>query len=190
MNTVHNRATGEHIRFVEQTPERLIFEDRIEAGHLQPPPHVHPHQIEVFTLLEGAFELQIGARWHAMQPGQRLEVPRGTAHTFRIPSGTHATLRVEFSPALDTERIFRTFAKAGERGRINPLYIGLIATETRAGFHLGRVPDWIQRPLVHTLALLARMRGLRLEPASGRDQLDHPARATPLSDQRQPGVNP
>jgi mannose-6-phosphate isomerase-like protein (cupin superfamily) len=163
MSHIRNAATGENITFVRRSPELLIFTDRIEAGKMTPPPHLHPQQEERFTLLEGEFELQIAGVWHRLEPNQSLLVGKGVAHTFRIPSGTHATVQVEFSPALDTETVFRTMAKAGASGRMNPLYIGLIATQTKAGFHFGRLPEIIQRPLLHILAFFARVQHLSLE---------------------------
>jgi hypothetical protein len=101
--------------------------------------------------------------WHTLEPNESLLVGKGVPHTFRIPSGTHATVQVEFSPALDTETVFRTMAKAGASGRINPLYIGLIATQTKAGFHFAKLPELIQHPMLHILAILARVQNLKLE---------------------------
>jgi mannose-6-phosphate isomerase-like protein (cupin superfamily) len=163
---IHNAATGEHIRFTSSALEHLIFENRIEGGKLQPPAHSHPHQSERFTLRSGAFELQIAGRWHTMHPGETLRVPPDTAHTFRIPANSqYANLEIEFSPALDSETVFRTMARAGRSGRIDLRYIGLIATQTQAGFHLSGLPTFVQRPLFRLLALLAQVRGLRLETA-------------------------
>ena len=165
-NQIHNAATGEHIRFTSSAREHLIFENQIESGKLQPPAHSHPQQSERFTLLGGAFELQIAGRWHTLQPGETVIVPPNTAHTFRIPANHQsANLEIEFSPALDSETVFRTMARAGRSGRIDPRYIGLIATQTKAGFHLSGLPAFVQRPVFHVLAWLAGVRGLRLETA-------------------------
>jgi mannose-6-phosphate isomerase-like protein (cupin superfamily) len=166
-NTIRNRATGEHITFLENSPARLVFENRIDSGQQPPPLHIHPHQDERFTLLEGAFELVLDGRSQPLQPGQSVLVRKDTAHTFRIPLGSSARLRIEFEPALDTEVVFRTLAHAGRSGRINPLYVALIARHTRAGFVIGGIPRAVQNLLWTVFAFIARGLGLRLETASG-----------------------
>ena len=48
-----------------------------------PPPHSHVHEDEVFTTLEGEFELFDGVTWHPLRQGETHFASRGGVHTFR-----------------------------------------------------------------------------------------------------------
>ncbi|HEY8998121.1 MAG TPA: cupin domain-containing protein [Edaphobacter sp.] len=48
-----------------------------------PPPHVHAFEDEIFSVLEGEFELFDGREWSKVAPGQHVYTLRGQPHTFR-----------------------------------------------------------------------------------------------------------
>src|SRR3954466_16268059 len=64
----------------------------LPSGCVPPPPHVHPHQVEEYDVLDGRFDVVIDGRWRTLAPGESVSVPLGTLHTFRNRSGE--TVRV------------------------------------------------------------------------------------------------
>ena len=52
-----------------------------------PPPHVHRLEDEIFTTLDGEFELFDGSTWHPLRRGDVRYALRGQVHAFRN-SGT------------------------------------------------------------------------------------------------------
>src|SRR5688500_3622439 len=59
-----------------------ILEQQIPAQH-GPPLHVHRHETEIFYVLEGEFEITVGAQKIAAQTGAMAVCPRDIPHTFR-----------------------------------------------------------------------------------------------------------
>jgi quercetin dioxygenase-like cupin family protein len=59
-----------------------ILEQKIPAGH-GPPLHVHRHETEIFYILEGQFEVTIGAQKVSAPAGAIVVGPRDIPHTFR-----------------------------------------------------------------------------------------------------------
>lgn len=48
-----------------------------------PPPHVHKFEDEIFTVVEGEFEIFDGERWNKLAPGEQVHTLRNRVHTFR-----------------------------------------------------------------------------------------------------------
>jgi uncharacterized cupin superfamily protein len=48
-----------------------------------PPPHLHQFEDEIFTVLEGEFELFDGERYTRLEPGVHAHTLRNQPHTFR-----------------------------------------------------------------------------------------------------------
>lgn len=48
-----------------------------------PPPHIHEYEDEVFTVLEGEFEVLTNDTWKTLAQGETTYSMRGTLHTFR-----------------------------------------------------------------------------------------------------------
>ena len=83
-----------------------------------PPPHIHRNEDETFYVLEGDCTIRIGDETVIAGPGDFVNVPRGTVHSFRndgeapvrmvltfTPSGMEGffeeTLERAFDPSLD-----------------------------------------------------------------------------------------
>src|ERR1700759_1785821 len=67
----------------------------LPSGCVPPPPHVHPHQVEV---LEGSFEVVVQGTWSTLQQGESAAVPLGAFHTFRNRSGSAVRVRNRHRP--------------------------------------------------------------------------------------------
>jgi mannose-6-phosphate isomerase-like protein (cupin superfamily) len=65
-----------------------------------PPPHVHPHQVEEYTVLEGSLDVLVGDTWSTLGPGESASVPQGARHTFRNRSGAVVRVRNWHRPAM------------------------------------------------------------------------------------------
>src|SRR5690348_9287755 len=65
----------------------------LPPGCVPPPPHVHPHQVEDYEVLEGHFEVVVDGRWQTLAPGDSASVPLGALHTFRNRSSETVRVR-------------------------------------------------------------------------------------------------
>jgi quercetin dioxygenase-like cupin family protein len=81
-----------------------------------PPVHLHPAQVERFTVLEGAMETVVDGVARRYEAGSSFEVPAGTPHQM-APDGP-ARMRWEVRPALRTAEFFER-VHGGELAR-NP----------------------------------------------------------------------
>ncbi len=54
------------------------------AGHEKggPPMHIHPHQDEIFYVLEDDYAFEVGGEKHRLTPGDTIFMPRNVPHAF------------------------------------------------------------------------------------------------------------
>lgn len=64
-----------------------------------PPPHTHTREDEVFYVLSGNVEFQVGGRALTAGPGALLFAPRGVEHRFHNPGATPLELLITIQPA-------------------------------------------------------------------------------------------
>lgn len=64
-----------------------------------PPPHIHSREDETFYLLEGEIEFLLGEKTILADPGDFVNVPRGTVHRFLNVGTETARLVLTFTPA-------------------------------------------------------------------------------------------
>jgi quercetin dioxygenase-like cupin family protein len=64
-----------------------------------PPPHLHTREDETFYLLEGEIEFRLGDDVVTAGPGDFVNVPRGTVHSFFNASTATARMILTFTPA-------------------------------------------------------------------------------------------
>lgn len=81
-----------------------------------PPMHVHRDAVEAFYVLEGDFDMYIGADVTRCGPGTFVLVPRGVAHTFRVRSTMAKKLNL-YAPAAMIG-YFEAMAEASAAGRV------------------------------------------------------------------------
>ncbi|MBK8293657.1 MAG: cupin domain-containing protein [Solirubrobacterales bacterium] len=116
----------------ESGGEFVEMEFVLPAGCLPPPPHIHPHQVESYTVLEGSIEIVINGIWRTLGPGESASVPIGASHTFRNCSGS--TIRVQnwHRPAMRFESFIQEASEnmrnAGIKAKRDPrvlLYLSM-----------------------------------------------------------------
>ena len=80
-----------------------------------PPPHVHPHQVETYTVIEGSFDVLVDQTWQTLGPGESASVPVGVSHTFRNSSGKLVRVQNWHEPALGFEDFIQQMSEDIER---------------------------------------------------------------------------
>src|SRR5579859_1505981 len=109
---VDNARKGERIVIlrsgVETDGELLLFDAFLEPGAHVPAAHLHPRQVERFTILAGTLRFRVGGETIVAEPGMSLTVPGGTPHWFGNLSDEVAHVRVEVRPALRMQELFET----------------------------------------------------------------------------------
>ncbi|MGH7665894.1 MAG: cupin domain-containing protein [Candidatus Dormibacteria bacterium] len=116
---IENPSSGERIVIRETSEQsggaRLTFELFLSPhGHV-PAGHIHPHQVETFSVLEGQMRFRRGLRVIHAGPGQSVTMPQGTFHTFLNPGPQVARVMVQSCPALRMEEVLRAGAELGRR---------------------------------------------------------------------------
>ena len=81
-----------------------------------PPRHIHRSQDELFLVLEGTFDIEVGGQFFSAAAGDVAFVPRGTVHAFKNVGKRPGRLRYTFTPAGETEAMFRAFFDVSENG--------------------------------------------------------------------------
>ena len=94
---VLNRASS------ETGGESVEMEFILPSDCLPPPPHVHPQQVESYTVLEGSLEILVDQTWRTLEPGDSASVPVGVSHTFRNSSGGQVRVQNWHRPAMQFE---------------------------------------------------------------------------------------
>ena len=107
-------ATGE-----ETDNAYFQFEAIVPPGG-GPPPHIHRGEDEIFYLAEGSLEMQLGDKSVIVNTGDFVNVPRGTAHSFRNIGTKTAKLVVTFVPAGMEKYFEAVFPVATDRTATPP----------------------------------------------------------------------
>lgn len=63
-----------------------------------PPPHIHRREDELFTVLEGEFEIFDGEKWSPLRQGESAYKLRGSCHTFRNSGQSDGKIHVVVTP--------------------------------------------------------------------------------------------
>jgi quercetin dioxygenase-like cupin family protein len=127
-----NPISGERIVIRQSGAETggalLSFDLYLPPGGHVPASHVHPHQEERFTVIEGLMRFRLGHRTILARPGETVLVPPGKAHWFGATGAQAAHAYVEARPALRMEEFFAENEALSLAGRLG-------------GTRLPRLPD-------------------------------------------------
>ena len=133
----------------------------LPSGCVPPPPHIHPHQVEEYEVLEGRFDVVVDGDWRTLARGESATVPMGTLHTFRNHSGGVVRVRNWHRPAMRfedfIERTCRTLQAAGVKRKRDPrlfLYLSMVMLEFDDTLVPGRRRE---RVPIHAMARVARL---------------------------------
>ena len=145
-HTIENGA-GERLTFLRRGPgprgDRLEVENDVAPG-AGPPMHVHHHQVEALTIVEGrlAYE-RPGQPARYAGPGEEVVFAAGDAHRFWNAGDGPLRCRGYVEPADSIEYFLgEIFASARRRGstRPDPFDAAFLAHRYRAEFTMVEIP--------------------------------------------------
>lgn len=164
-----NPISDEHIVIRESGARNggtlLVFDLFLPPGAHVPARHVHPIQVEQFTVVAGRMRFRVGRfgrRRILAGPGETVRVPPGIAHWFGNagPGVSHA--RVEVRPALRMEEMFELTEAIGRAGRTRGTKLPRLSDLAHVVLEYQRevavpdVPAFLVRVLLAPLAWLGR----------------------------------
>lgn len=162
-----NLVTGERFAFLP-TGEDLLRLDWFLPPGGSSPEHVHRHQVERVSGLDGEMTLTIGTQDVHVRPGAVVEVPAGAPHSFRNSGKSTVHTQVEFIPALEIREFLEMATGLAADGKLdragrprNPLQLAVFALGFRNVFHVTSPPLWLQRLALAPLALWGRLLGYK-----------------------------
>ena len=83
----------------EQTGGRYAVIEEVSPVNSGPPLHLHRHEDEIFYVLEGEIEFQLGDQRFRAKPGVTAFLPKDVPHTFRNVGATPSKVLVVIIPA-------------------------------------------------------------------------------------------
>lgn len=90
----------------------VLIEENNDPG-VSIPMHVHEHEDEIFRVLAGELEVQVGDRKAVLGPGDMAFCPRGIPHMWRVVGGEKAKVDLSVFPA-GLEVMFEELAELPE----------------------------------------------------------------------------
>jgi quercetin dioxygenase-like cupin family protein len=98
--------------------DNLIVDTWLEPGGALPP-HLHPHQEEHWSVVEGEVRFQLGNDKRVLRPEDgAVVVKRGTKHGVKSSSDQEAHLRCHVIPARNLQSFLEDSAAAAREGLI------------------------------------------------------------------------
>ena len=166
-----NPATGESIEFIagaQPGGEDVVrFNWRSRPGGAITE-HVHPHQEERFTILEGEAHFTLNGEDRVVGPGETLVVPVGARHSEANPGSVEIKGIVELRPALHSRQMHEAFGGLAAEGKTtprgapkNPLQLGATLWHFRHESRVTSPPVWAQNVILPPLSALAKLFGVR-----------------------------
>lgn len=98
-----------------------LMEVNVRKG-LEPPPHIHTHEDEMYYLLEGEMLFVAGETKQLVRPGDFIYLPRGVPHYWKLQTDT-ARFLLQLSPA-GLEEMFLEISRPADSLAYPPLPAG------------------------------------------------------------------
>jgi uncharacterized cupin superfamily protein len=114
-----------------QTASMGMFELTVPPGSNVPPPHSHSNNEEIVYVLEGTLRYTVDSDTRDLTPGESMQTPKGTAHSFSNPFGSVARALITLSPDIGAQ-YFRDVAAVVNAGG-PPDKNALVAVMSRYG---------------------------------------------------------
>lgn len=86
-----------------------IFEQTSLSPKRGVPLHVHPHQNEIFHILDGEYHFQVGETKHELKTGDTIFLPRNVPHAW-VQMAERGSMTVIMQPAGKLEEFFVAMA--------------------------------------------------------------------------------
>jgi quercetin dioxygenase-like cupin family protein len=136
-----------------------------EPHSVQPAPHFHPVQDEIFCVLEGELTLELNGEKRKLRCGESIHISANTVHCMWNESAEKVVAHWKVFPALQTEYFLETAmglaadGKVGKNGVPGILQISLLAKKYKQEFRLQKPAFLLQQIVFCILAPLAILRG-------------------------------
>ena len=156
----------ESVTIREHSDAALVVEASWGAGGSAPPGHFHPDQDEHFEVLEGRLSVRVDGQQRTLEPGESIDIPRGTVHQMWNGGDAQARALWRTEPAGRTADWFAALdglqrsGRVGRNGMPTPVAFGAYLTEYSDVFRLGG-PQVLLRPALAVLGMIGRLRGYR-----------------------------
>jgi mannose-6-phosphate isomerase-like protein (cupin superfamily) len=170
-DTLVNPVTGERLVWERTAAETdgayTLFDTYVEPGGAVAAAHVHPYQMETFTVLAGRLGVKRGSETLELEPGQVALIDAGTPHKFWNAGTETLRFRAEVRPALEFESLIETMftlaadGKTNKKGMPSPLRLAVIANHHFDVVRLPVVPQVLQKAALVPGALLGRALGFQ-----------------------------
>ncbi|MBN1529964.1 MAG: cupin domain-containing protein [Thermoleophilaceae bacterium] len=161
--------TGERVTFVrtsDETGGRFCELELIALPGTRPAAaHIHPEQLERFTIHSGRVRVRLGRGESDHGAGETVVVEPGTPHTWTAVGHEELHLTARIEPALNAERFFEDFFALAEAGKTNragvptPLHLAVLLADNPGFLYLEKPPLRVQKAMVRALAPLGRALG-------------------------------
>jgi quercetin dioxygenase-like cupin family protein len=165
---IDNPISGERIVIrtsgAQTGGQLLCFDLYLPPGGHVPARHVHPEQVERFTVLAGELRFRVGRRTFLASPGDTIAVPAGTSHWFGNAGTQLAQARVTVEPALRMEELLEATEAMSRAGHLlgtrlpRPDDLAHVLVEFQRELAVPNVPAILVRAVLTPLAWLGRRR--------------------------------
>jgi quercetin dioxygenase-like cupin family protein len=122
--TILNTVTGETLTFKKTAAmtggELLEFALELLPGSTVPMKHVHTEQDEIFEVISGLVNVEIGKTRYVIKPGEKVLMNKGVPHRWWNDEGVTSALTVSFRPACNTEDFFVEMFRLASTGKTKP----------------------------------------------------------------------
>lgn len=179
---VVNPVTGEWARLLELATENPEGRARAEmiarAGARVVGEHLHPGQLERFTVLEGELTVRRDGSTSVLREGETAEIPPGHWHDWWNATDRDIRVLVEVTPGARFGHMLETMFGLAQLGHVNAkgmpdlLQMAMIGREFSDTVQFKSPPPVIQKVTFAILAPLAHAMGYRgTYPQLSRSQL-------------------
>ena len=152
---ITNPRNGQRMKMLKTAAETngqlLSIECYSPPSQIREPEHIHPHQENIFEILDGRLHFRIAGKVISMGRGEVVVIPARTPHHFWNESGKEAHYIQKFKPALNMEAFYRTYFtmakenKLNKKGKPNMFRISRLCLRHQNDVRLTRLPWPIQK---------------------------------------------
>ena len=127
--------------------------------------HVHPKQDEFYHIREGELELYFNGKWHNLEPGREMLIPKGAQHGFRNTGTKRAIAYNKHIPGLRLQGYYETMNQMINEGKVsgmtgfkNSIYLSLLVLQYPDIIKLSEPPA----PLIKAAAFIGKILGYKI----------------------------
>jgi quercetin dioxygenase-like cupin family protein len=169
--TITNSKNGMSIRFLQTAADTggklLEMQASYHPHSTEPPPHYHPYQDEVYTILQGEFSSRINGEVKVLKKGDTLSIPHNTIHSAWNHTGDVTVINWRVEPALNTEHFLETATglandhKTDEKGMPSFLQRVAMGNTFSDAFRLSSPPFMVLKTIFVLLGPVAGLLGYK-----------------------------